>query len=232
MSGHRLFVAAAACRDHLIACGFSAPRGRKSLWLVSVRSSKLSTWTEPVSLSRVGNMPRPSASKSTSSSPSCSPVVSHRSVLCSVPKVALSLACRSSHAQRFDSHLFRVLLLRRLHLPLPLSSRSCRCGLPLKVRGHHRTSCPTSGVLGWRGFKLESAAARVCFEAGARVKTNVFVRVMDLLPQNDASRWLLKVSLSSMVPNSRSTPPSSLPFVQTGLHTTNHYQCCDRYSSS
>ena len=32
----------------------------------------------------------------------------------------------SSHLQRIDSHLFRVLLLRRLRLPLPLSARSCR----------------------------------------------------------------------------------------------------------
>ena len=29
---------------------------------------------------------------------------------------------------RIDSHLFRVLLLRRLRLPLPLSARQCRCG--------------------------------------------------------------------------------------------------------
>ena len=31
---------------------------------------------------------------------------------------------------RIDSHLFRVLLLRRLRLPLPLSARQCRCGRP------------------------------------------------------------------------------------------------------
>ena len=40
-----------------------------------------------------------------------------------------------SPLQRFDSHLFRVLLLRRLHLPLPLSSRACRCGRPLDCLG-------------------------------------------------------------------------------------------------
>ena len=32
---------------------------------------------------------------------------------------------------RIDSNLFRVLLLRRLRLPLPLSARQCRCGRPL-----------------------------------------------------------------------------------------------------
>ena len=103
------------------------------------------------------------------------------------------VACPSSPHQRFASHLFRVLLLRRLHLPLPLSSRSCRCGRPLDARGHHRTSCPTSGVLGRRGFALESAAARVCREAGARVRTNVFVRDLDLLPQGVPDQRRLEV---------------------------------------
>ena len=33
--------------------------------------------------------------------------------------------------------------------------------------GHHRASCSRAGVLGRRGFALESAVARVCLEAGA-----------------------------------------------------------------
>ena len=37
-----------------------------------------------------------------------------------------------------------------------------------------------AGVLGGRGFPLEQAAAQVCREAGARVRTNTFVRDMDL----------------------------------------------------
>ena len=82
--------------------------------------------------------------------------------------------------QRFDSHLFRVLLLRRLHLPLPLSSRACRCGRLLDCLGHHRASCSRAGVLGRRGFALESAVAQVCREAGARVSVNVFLRDLDL----------------------------------------------------
>ena len=36
--------------------------------------------------------------------------------------------------------------------------------------------------MGRRGFALESAAARVCREAGGRVTTNVLVQDMDLLP--------------------------------------------------
>ena len=80
----------------------------------------------------------------------------------------------TSRLTRFDSQPFRVLLLRRLHLPLTLSARACRCGRPLDAFGHHRSACATSGVLGRRGFPLESAAARVCREAGARVRTNVW----------------------------------------------------------
>ena len=43
----------------------------------------------------------------------------------------------------------------------------------------HSTSL-AAGVLGSRGFSLESAAARVCREAGAQVSTNLFVRDLDL----------------------------------------------------
>ena len=40
--------------------------------------------------------------------------------------------------------------------------------------------CAVSGVLGRRGFAVESAAARICREAVARVMVNVFVRDLDL----------------------------------------------------
>ena len=62
---------------------------------------------------------------------------------------------------RIDPALFRVLLLRRLRLPLPLSIRSCQCGRPLDSCGHHRAACARAGVLGRRGFAVESAAARI-----------------------------------------------------------------------
>ena len=41
-------------------------------------------------------------------------------------------------------------------------------------------ACARMGVLGRRGFALETAAARVCREAGGRVMTNTLVRDMDL----------------------------------------------------
>ena len=63
---------------------------------------------------------------------------------------------------------------------LPLQARSCRCGRPLDVLGHHRAACANAGVLGCRGWVLENVAARVCREAGGRVRTNLAVRDMDL----------------------------------------------------
>ena len=103
--------------------------------------------------------------------------------------VALSVA-PINFMTRIDPSLFRVLLLRRLRLPLPLSMRFCRCGRPLDPCGHHRAACSRAGLLGRRGFAVESAAARVCWEAGGRVAVNVMVRDMDLTLPNahDARR--------------------------------------------
>ena len=60
------------------------------------------------------------------------------------------------------------------------SFRLCRCGRPLDSFGHHCAACSRAGVLGRRGFAVESAAARVCHEAGGRVTLNMMVRDMDL----------------------------------------------------
>ena len=93
---------------------------------------------------------------------------------------------------------FRVLFLRRLWQPLPMSSFTCRCGRPLDSRGHHRAACPLAGVLGRRGFSLESAAARVCREAGGRVTTNVRVQDMDLLPLHHLDNRRLEVVVDDL----------------------------------
>ena len=51
----------------------------------------------------------------------------------------------------YPSHLFRLLLLRRLRLPLPLSARFCRCRRTLDPLGDHRAACAQSGLLRARG---------------------------------------------------------------------------------
>jgi len=78
------------------------------------------------------------------------------------------------------SALLRVLLLRRLRLPLPLAPRRCSCRGQLDALGDHRTACATSGVLATRALPLEHAVARVCREAGARVARNVRLADMNL----------------------------------------------------
>ena len=103
------------------------------------------------------------------------------------------LAFPTSPLFRFDASAFRALLLRRLWRPLPLSSSACRCGRPLDAFGHHRSACAVSGVLGRRGFALESAAARVCREAGGRVTLNVRVSDLDLPPRGAQDQRRLEV---------------------------------------
>ena len=98
------------------------------------------------------------------------------------PMCGEPFTCFPSTKERFDPQSFRLLLLRRLHLPLPLTARRCRCGRLLDSNGHHRAACARVGVLGRRGFALETAAARVCREAGGRVMTNMLVRELDLAP--------------------------------------------------
>ena len=83
---------------------------------------------------------------------------------------------------RFDSQIFRVLLLRRLRLPLPCPGVSADVAVSLT----NLAIIVRAGVLGRRGFALESVVARVCREGGVRVTTNMFVRDLDLDVPNAA----------------------------------------------
>ena len=77
---------------------------------------------------------------------------------------ALTTAPTCFHT-RIEPHLFRLLLLRRLRLPLPPCVPVCRYGRPLDSFGHHHAACPRAGLLARRGFAVEMAAAKVCREA-------------------------------------------------------------------
>ena len=126
--------------------------------------------------------------------PSLSPaeqamVRSQSGPLASVPFTAMPF----QRVSRIDSEEFRVLVMRRLRLPLPLSVRSCRCGRTLDVLGHHRAACSTAGVLGRRGFAVENAVAQICREGGARVSTNVFLRDLDISPVGSTDSRRLEV---------------------------------------
>ena len=63
--------------------------------------------------------------------------------------------------------LFRVLLLERLQLPLLVSEATCSgCQAPLDALGRHRASC----TLRQSSQTVERTVARICREAGARVR--------------------------------------------------------------
>ena len=78
-------------------------------------------------------------------------------------------------------------------LPLPPTKRTCGCGRLLDSFGHHCAACANVGVLGRRGFALESAAARVCREAGARVSVNQLVRDLDIAAPDAGDNRRLEV---------------------------------------
>ena len=84
---------------------------------------------------------------------------------------------------------YRVILLRRLRLPLPLAPQRCPCGGRLDEYGDHRSACAQVGALARRAGPLERAAARICKEAGARVASHVAPRDLDLdVPAGDGRR--------------------------------------------
>ena len=114
--------------------------------------------------------------------------------LASTPFVSLPV----DRAFRIDSQPFRILFLRRLRMPLLLTAHSCWCSRLLDSLGHHRFACPVAGVLGRRGFPLENAAARICREAGGRVRTNVLVQDLDLHAINNFDSRRLQVIVDGL----------------------------------
>ena len=102
----------------------------------------------------------------------------------------LFTCCPIARHTTFDAQIFRTLLLRRLWLTLSSSSRVCRCGRPLDSCGHHRAACAVVGVLGSRGFALESAAARV---AGGRVTIDSRIQDMDIVAPNQLDERRIEV---------------------------------------
>ena len=92
------------------------------------------------------------------------------------PGAGALLTCPTCRLTKLDPHLFQVVLFGRLQMPLSPTLRSCRCGRLLDALGR---AVRTVGVLGRRGFVLESVVARICRETGGRV--NVLVRELDLV---------------------------------------------------
>lgn len=89
----------------------------------------------------------------------------------------------------FTPEQFRTLVLVRLHRPLHLDGRRCRCGAMLDQYGHHRSACSTAGLLGHRGAPAEVCTARICREAGARVREGELLRDLNVaVPPGDTRK--------------------------------------------
>ena len=84
---------------------------------------------------------------------------------------------------------FRTLLLVRLMMPLHLDERFCKCGARLDALGRHRSACAKVGILAARGAPAEVCAARICREAGARVRENQLLRDLNVeVPAGDTRK--------------------------------------------
>ena len=63
---------------------------------------------------------------------------------------------------------------------LPFTYICCRCPRLTNPLRDHRTSCNTSGTLSKRGYSLGAAVTQVVREAGTRVRTNQFLRDLNI----------------------------------------------------
>ena len=90
---------------------------------------------------------------------------------------------------------FRILLLRRLRPPLPLSA--CRCGRPFDVLGHHRAACGTAGVLGqsWLG---PGERRSTCVSRGRRTCSSERPCARHGPPRVQPARWTLEVVVDGL----------------------------------
>ena len=98
--------------------------------------------------------------------------------------LASAAALPTSRARRITPQPFRLLLCRRLHLPLPLSHPTCRCGRQLDVFGHPRAACPQAGVLGKSERSLSDLRRNTSLQGGRRSGRHEHVRARHGLGSN------------------------------------------------
>ena len=106
--------------------------------------------------------------------------------LASVPFTSFP-TCRVT---RMESELFRVLLLRRLRMPLPLSVRSCCVAVVLICLGTTGQHAAGQGFSAGEDLLSKALWNRSAREAGARVSTNVMITDLDIAGSNTDARRL------------------------------------------
>lgn len=86
---------------------------------------------------------------------------------------------------------WQVVLRRRLHWPLSLTTARCEgCGQTIDERGDHLSSCMRSGRVKLRATPVERIVAQICRKAGARVRINTLLRDLNLAVRGDDERRL------------------------------------------
>ena len=100
------------------------------------------------------------------------------------------LARPDDHRVHRPSAPVQSLVARTVQLPLPLTEATCNgCHERWNPLGRHTNACTRSGRVKKRASPTERMLARVCREAGARVKFNACLRDMNLsVPGNDERR--------------------------------------------
>ena len=128
------------CRESLVAVGFTPPTWEE---LVSETAHPPHVADGEPNQPRVGWQAQ-AALRLTLSDAEGALLRSQGGPLASSPFISFP----TNRTSRLEPQLLRVLFLRRLRLPLPLSARACRCGRPLDVLGHHRSACAVVGDVG------------------------------------------------------------------------------------
>ena len=134
---------------------------------------------------------------------------------------------------------FRVLLLERLQLPLPIAEAACEvCGDPVDSLGRHRAACLWTGRLKKRATPIELMVARILRETGAQVRYNAYLRDMNIgvssgderrvevlaqdLPCFGGAQLVVDVTLVSALCSSREPQPHAAELDSVVLERARH----------
>ena len=126
----------------------------------------------------------------------CRPKIQH-------PKIGRSRNWPKSKLAELEQKLAGklTLLFRRVRQQLPFAGRACQCGRLFDSFGHHRAARLHAGVLSRRGFSLPHAFA----EVWGRVRTNAFVRDLDVPDANAGDGRMVMADLGEEPPRRTSS---------------------------
>ena len=179
------FAAVGNSQGLLGVAGLDVPPWRRQCW---------SMMQTPQSPSVVGSIARHNVWKCNTSGGRCGPPsqTQIRRDRSGPPSVNIIDRFAHQRATRIDPQSFRVWLCRRLFLPLPLTSRTCRCGRLLHMYGYHRAACSRAG---WEA----EVFLGVVGSSGVHGCVNRIVRDLDLRGFNQLDGRLIEFRVPGLV---------------------------------